>query len=83
MYDAVTVPQMAARTPPARRVELYKRLAREVGTIKVERLIASFPRSITFSMRVPGKGSTAMFIFTFEDEAPFRVSAVDMEVSQR
>ena len=83
MYEAATVPKMAAQIPPARRVELYNRLFREVGTIKVEKVIASSPKSITFSMRVPGKGSTAMFTFTFEEKAPFRISGVDMEVSAR
>jgi hypothetical protein len=83
MYEAATVPKMAAQISPARRVELYNRLVREVGTIKVEKVIASSPKNITFSMRVPGKGSTAMFAFTFEEKAPFRISGVDMEVSQR
>ena len=83
MYEAATVPKMAAATPPARRVELFKQLVREVGTIKVEKLIASSPKSITFSLRVPGKGSTATFTFTFEEKAPFRISGIDMEISQR
>jgi hypothetical protein len=83
MYEAATIPKMAAQTPPARRVELYNRLVREVGTIKVEKLIAPSPKSITFSMRVTGGGSTATFTFTFEEKAPFRISGVDMEVSQR
>jgi hypothetical protein len=85
MYGVVTIPQMAVATPPERRAELYKQLVREVETIKVEKVIESSPKSITFSMRVPRNGTTAtfMFNFTFEDKAPFRIAAIDMEVSQR
>ena len=83
MYEAATIPEMAAELPPARRAELYRQLVRQVGRIKVERLLSSSAKTIMFSMRVPAKGSTATFTFTFEDKAPFRISGVDMEVSQR
>ena len=84
MYETATIPEMAAEMPEARRVELHERLVRDVGkTIKAERLITSSSKSIRFSMRVPGKGSTATFTFSFEENAPFRISGIDMEVSER
>ncbi len=83
MYDLTTTAEMAACTPPARRAELIRRLVHEVGKIQAEKLLSSSSSSITFSMRVPGKGSMATFTFRFEEKAPFRISGVDVEVSER
>ena len=83
VYEVEMIQEMAAATPPARRKELYMRLVSELGRIRVERVLASSPKAITFSMRVPANNSTATFSFKFEEKAPYRISAIDLEISQR
>ena len=81
MYEVATIPAMAAQMPPVRRIELHKQLVRDVSKLKIEKLLSVSTKSVSFSMRLPEKGATATFTFTFEETTPYRISSVDMVVS--
>jgi hypothetical protein len=78
VQEEITAPEALARRPPEQRAKLYARLRGDFPKMQVLRAVAG-----TNQIRavVPtGDGHEAIFSFTFEPKAPYRITGIGIDV---
>jgi hypothetical protein len=67
------------KRPAAERGQMFKRMQGDFDTLEVQRLVKSTPQQI--QIIVPTKaGDEATFTFDFEKDAPYRISAIGVDI---
>ena len=81
MQDAQMTPEVLKRRTFEERVQMFKRLRGDFGTMKVTKVLKASATEI--HLAIPNKeGIEATFIFSFSAEKPFLSSGIGVEIDR-